>query len=44
MDNNFEEIEKEVAKKLRKRDKKKKPSMKVSGKQVFKLNKIIGKK
>lgn len=43
MKKNFEHIEKRVEQKYKKRDKKKKPKMKVSGKQVIGLGKIIRK-
>jgi len=43
-DNNFEELEKEIEKRAREREKKKKPKMRVSGKGVFGLAKIISKK
>ena len=39
-----EEIENEVLRQLKKRAKRKKPKMKVSGKNVFKLREIIRKK
>jgi len=41
MKNNLEEIEEKIRKKEREREKKKKPKMKVSGKSVFKLQRII---
>ncbi len=39
----YNDLEKEVEKKLKTRDKKKKPKMKVSGKSVFSLQKLINK-
>lgn len=42
--NRDELIEKSVAKKFKRRDDKKKPKMKVSGKQVFKLAKLMRKR
>lgn len=44
MKNNTNYIEKEVLKKFEKREKKRKPKMKVSGKSVLKLKRIIEKK
>jgi len=41
MKNNLEEIEEKVRKKAKEREKKKKPKMKISGKSVFNLQKII---
>lgn len=41
MKNNWEEIEKKTAQKAKQREKKKKPKMKVSGKSVFGLQKLI---
>ena len=41
MKNNLEEIEEKVRKKSKEREKKKKPKMKISGKSVFNLQKII---
>ena len=38
---NLEDLRKEVEKRYRKKDKKKKPTMKVSGASVRKLSKII---
>ena len=44
MNNNLEQIEEKVRKKAKEREKKKKPKMKVSGKSVFGLQRIIKKK
>ena len=44
MKNNVEQIEEKVKKKAKQREKKKKPKMKVSGKSVFGLQKIIKRK
>ncbi|NQU19114.1 hypothetical protein HQ550_03045 [bacterium] len=43
MKENLEQIEEKVEKKAKQRSKKKKPKMKVSGKSVFELRKIIKK-
>ena len=40
-ENDLEQIEKKVKNKAKQREKKKKPKMKVSGKSVFQLQKII---
>jgi len=44
MKNNLEQIEEKVRKKAKEREKKKKPKMKISGKSVFNLQRIIKKK
>jgi len=44
MKNNLEEIEEKVKNKAKQREKKKKPKMKVSGKSVFRLQRIIKRK
>ena len=40
----YNHLEKQVEKKYKQRDQKKKPKMKVSGKNVFKLRELITKK
>ena len=40
---NLDIVEKQLLKKYQKKDRKKKPKMKISGKQVIKLKKIINK-
>jgi len=44
MKDNLDQIEEKVRKKAKEREKKKKPKMKVSGKSVFGLQRIIKKK
>lgn len=44
MKNPKQDLQDEIDKKYKKRDKKKKPKMKVSGRSVLKLKKIIEKK
>lgn len=41
---NYEDLEKEIKKKIKKREKKKAKKMKVSGKSVFEIQKILVKK
>lgn len=41
---NLEAVENQILKKYQRRDQRKKPKMKVSGKEVLKLKKIIGAK
>jgi len=43
MANDFKRLEKKAKKKAQSREKKKKPKMKISGKSVFKLQKLIRK-
>ncbi len=44
MKDDLEQIEEEAKKKAKEREKKKKPKMKVSGKSVFKLQRIMKRK
>ncbi len=44
MGENYEDLEKDVLKKSKRREKKKKPQMKVSGKSIFKLAEVIRKR
>ena len=43
MSKNLEQLQKELEKKIKKREKKGKPSMRISGRGVFALRKIIKK-